>query len=106
MKMYLLSLAGGLLVGVIYSLINVRSPAPPVVALIGLFGMLVGEQVIPITRQLLAGSAFSAACDKSQAVAHLFGRLPGLQSPERAARSIVEERTARSTVDIPEEKRS
>ena len=31
MKVYLLSLGAGLLVGVIYSLLNVRSPAPPVV---------------------------------------------------------------------------
>ena len=30
MKIYLISLGAGLLVGVIYSLINVRSPAPPV----------------------------------------------------------------------------
>ena len=35
MKTYLISLAVGMLVGVIYSLLNVRSPAPPpVIALI------------------------------------------------------------------------
>lgn len=45
MKPYLLSLGAGLLVGVIYSLLNVRSPAPPVIALIGLLGILVGEQL-------------------------------------------------------------
>jgi hypothetical protein len=32
---YMISLAVGLLVGVIYGLLNVRSPAPPAVALIG-----------------------------------------------------------------------
>jgi XapX domain-containing protein len=32
---------------VIYNLLNVRSPAPPMIALIGLLGILVGEQVLP-----------------------------------------------------------
>lgn len=61
MKLYLLSLAVGVLVGVIYSLLNVRSPAPPIVALIGLFGMLLGEQVGPVARRVLAGEPLSAA---------------------------------------------
>jgi hypothetical protein len=34
MKIYLIALAAGLLVGVIYGLLNVRSPAPPIVALV------------------------------------------------------------------------
>ena len=55
MKPYLLSLGAGLLVGVVYSLLNVRSPAPPAIALIGLLGILVGEQAIPVARHLLAG---------------------------------------------------
>ncbi|MDU1690594.1 MAG: DUF1427 family protein, partial [Bradyrhizobium sp.] len=46
MKIYLFSLGAGLLVGVIYSLLQVRSPPPPLVALVGLLGILVGEQVI------------------------------------------------------------
>lgn len=54
MKAYVSSLAVGVLVGVIYNLLNVRSPAPPLVALVGLFGMLVGEQVIPTARQAVA----------------------------------------------------
>ena len=49
MKLYLLSLGAGLLVGVIYSVLQVRSPAPPLIALIGLLGMLFGEQVIPVS---------------------------------------------------------
>ncbi|TCP30079.1 XapX domain-containing protein [Sphingomonas sp. BK235] len=44
MRPYLISLAVGLGVGLLYSLIGVRSPAPPAVALIGLLGMLIGEQ--------------------------------------------------------------
>jgi XapX domain-containing protein len=42
--LYLISLGAGVLVGIIYSLINFRSPAPPLVALVGLLGMLAGEQ--------------------------------------------------------------
>jgi XapX domain-containing protein len=51
MKIYLISLGAGLLVGVIYSLLNVLSPAPPLVALVGLLGILAGEQIIPIANR-------------------------------------------------------
>jgi len=57
-KMYLVSLATGVLVGVIYSLLQVRSPAPPLIALIGLLGMLFGEQVIPVSRALIDAPEF------------------------------------------------
>jgi XapX domain-containing protein len=53
MKPYIVSLALGLLVGVIYALFNVRSPAPPVIALVGLLGILVGEQIPPLVKQAL-----------------------------------------------------
>ena len=52
MKTYLISLGVGVLVGVIYALLNVRSPAPPVVALIGLLGMLIGEQIPGLVKQV------------------------------------------------------
>ncbi len=51
---YLISLAAGLLVGVIYNLLDVRSPAPPAIALVGLLGMLAGEQLLPFGRQLIS----------------------------------------------------
>lgn len=51
MKMYVFSFGAGILVGVVYYLLNVRSPAPPVVALLGLLGMLIGEQAIPMVKQ-------------------------------------------------------
>jgi XapX domain-containing protein len=79
MKIYLASLGAGLLVGVVYSLINVRSPAPPVVALIGLLGMLAGEQIIPVGKQVLAGSGLQHAWRQSKCTAHVFGMLPGRQ---------------------------
>jgi len=54
MKPYVLALAVGLLIGAIYGLLNVRSPAPPVVALVGLLGILAGEQAVPRIRAWLA----------------------------------------------------
>ncbi len=50
MKMYLLSLAVGLFVGVLYYVLNVKSPAPPLVALVGLLGMVIGEQLLPFIK--------------------------------------------------------
>ncbi|RWX81766.1 DUF1427 family protein [Neorhizobium lilium] len=54
MNIYLLSLGAGLLVGLVYSLLKVRSPAPPVVALIGLLGILAGEQILPLAKSIWA----------------------------------------------------
>jgi XapX domain-containing protein len=44
MKPVLISFVVGLLVGVLYGLIRVKSPAPPIIALVGLLGMVLGEQ--------------------------------------------------------------
>ncbi len=53
MESYLISLGAGLLIGVVYSVIKVRSPAPPLIALIGLAGMLIGAQAIGAIRHWL-----------------------------------------------------
>jgi XapX domain-containing protein len=45
MKTMLISFAVGLAVGVVYGLLRVKSPAPPLVALAGLLGMVWGEQL-------------------------------------------------------------
>jgi XapX domain-containing protein len=45
MKGLFLSFAAGLGVGVLYGLIRVKSPAPPIIALLGLLGMVLGEQL-------------------------------------------------------------
>jgi XapX domain-containing protein len=47
---YLVSLLMGLVVGVAYGLLQVRSPAPPLIALVGLLGMVLGEQAIDTVR--------------------------------------------------------
>jgi XapX domain-containing protein len=45
MKVLFVSFAVGLFVGVLYGVIRVKSPAPPIVALLGLLGMVLGEQL-------------------------------------------------------------
>lgn len=92
MKPYLLSLAAGLLVGVVYGLLNVRSPAPPVIALVGLFGILLGEQIVPVARKLIAGRGADVATVARDCEAHLFGRLPGHHSPAEPAPAPAPER--------------
>ena len=44
MKVLFISFVVGLGVGILYGLIRVKSPAPPIVALLGLLGMVIGEQ--------------------------------------------------------------
>ena len=76
MKPYLLALGAGLLVGVVYSLLNVRSPAPPVIALIGLLGILAGEQIAPIAKRFIGGEGLSLGWLKRECGEHVFGALP------------------------------
>jgi XapX domain-containing protein len=45
MKVLFISFVVGLGVGVLYGLIRVKSPAPPIVALVGLLGMVLGEPI-------------------------------------------------------------
>jgi len=85
MRAYLLSLGAGLLVGVVYSLVNVRSPAPPVVALVGLLGILIGEQIIPVARHMLEGSHLATAWRQSHCTPHIFGSMPGGHQPATQA---------------------
>jgi XapX domain-containing protein len=63
---FLISLLMGLAVGVAYGLVQVRSPAPPLIALVGLLGMVLGEQAVD-----LAGSHFAPP---TQASSHTQGR--------------------------------
>lgn len=45
MKGLFLSFVVGVGVGVIYGLLRVKSPAPPIIALLGLLGIVLGEQL-------------------------------------------------------------
>ncbi|CAH1657319.1 XapX domain-containing protein [Hyphomicrobiales bacterium] len=79
MKLYLVSLGAGLLVGVVYGLMNVRSPAPPVIALVGLLGILAGEQIMPIAKRLVSGQGLSLGWLQRECGEHVFGALPTRQ---------------------------
>ena len=96
MKVYLLSFGAGLLVGVVYSLLNVRSPAPPVVALIGLLGILFGEQILPVGRQMIAGTSIRTAWQHMRCGQHVFGAMPGRHADPPASTTIADAREVRS----------
>ena len=81
MKTYLTSLALGLLVGVIYALFQVRSPAPPMIALIGLLGILIGEQLPPLIKQLWAKEPLQTSWVQRHVLPHMFGGLPCANLP-------------------------
>ena len=76
MKIYVVSLGAGLLVGVVYGLLHVRSPAPPVVALVGLLGILLGEQIVPIAKRLLSDKPVTTSWTRAQCAPHVLGELP------------------------------
>jgi XapX domain-containing protein len=75
-RTYLLALGAGLLVGVVYALLKVRSPAPPVIALVGLLGILGGEQIPPLVRGFFKSESTATAWLRTQVLPHMFGALP------------------------------
>lgn len=77
MKIYIVTLAAGVLVGVIYALLQVRSPAPPAIALVGLLGILIGEQALPIARKLITGQPVTVAWLRTDCVS----KITGVQAP-------------------------
>ncbi|RZT09842.1 XapX domain-containing protein [Duganella sp. CF402] len=87
MKMYIVSLAVGLLVGLIYGFLNVRSPAPPVIALVGLLGILLGEQIPPLLRQLRQTEAKQVSWIEDHVKPHCFGQLPSAQKTDETRSS-------------------
>lgn len=94
MKMYLLSLAAGILVGAIYGLLNVRSPAPPVIALVGLLGILLGEQAVPLIKRAVSPEPVSAAWLKRECAPSIFGGLPVGQSVQSAQSTLAAAKSA------------
>ena len=53
MKTYFLSFVVGSFVGLLYGLVRVKSPAPPLVALVGLLGMVLGEEAYAWVKSLI-----------------------------------------------------
>jgi XapX domain-containing protein len=76
MKLHLVSLGAGVLVGIVYGLLGVRSPAPPVVALLGLLGILLGEQIVPVAKRLANGDRITLSWIKNSCRPHVFGQMP------------------------------
>jgi len=95
MKLYLISLAVGILVGAIYGLLNVRSPAPPVIALVGLAGILIGEQLVPVAKQWWTNGPVSTAVVSAHLKSHSLAALP-TQSPDCGVTSTDGDRPPRS----------
>lgn len=93
MKAWIISLVCGVVAGVIYALLDVHSPAPPVVALLGLFGMLVGEQLIPVGRRLLSREPLTLAWFRHECVPKISGTAP-----------LRPRRTIATFNDLPEER--
>lgn len=73
MKIYIVSLSVGALVGLIYAILQVRSPAPPAIALVGLLGMLLGEQAVPIAKKLFNKEPITVSWLRTQCVAQITG---------------------------------
>jgi len=80
MQPYVISLGAGLLAGVLYGLLGVRSPAPPTIALIGLLGILLGEQVVPLAKRLIEGRPVVAFL-KTDCAEHVLGPQAGAPRP-------------------------
>ena len=72
-----ISLGAGLLAGVVHNLLGIRSPAPPVAALLGRLGILLGEQILPVVARVTAGHTPLSAVLHAGTRQHVFGRLPG-----------------------------
>jgi XapX domain-containing protein len=86
MNAYMLSLAAGLAVGLFYSLVGVRSPAPPAIALLGLLGILLGEQMVPLAKRLLNAEPLTVTQLR-----------PDLDAPVPRGDSVGRERAAETT---------
>lgn len=76
MKVYIVTLAVGVMVGVIYALLQVRSPAPPAIALVGLLGILIGEQAVPVVKKLITGQPVTISWLRTECVANITGIQP------------------------------
>ena len=84
-KPYLVSLAVGLLVGVIYALLNTRSPAPPVIALLGLLGMLIGESLASWAKSRITLAQAAEQCLHAKDFAAAPPKPADAQDPKPAA---------------------
>ncbi len=59
---YLTALIAGLCVGAFYALIGTRSPATPIIALLGLLGILLGEPAVSWAKERWSVREAAAHC--------------------------------------------
>jgi XapX domain-containing protein len=74
---YATSFAVGLGVGLIYFLVRVNSPAPPLIALIGLLGMVCGEHLVPTLKTILPASLIRSSQTDASVGARPDTHMPG-----------------------------
>jgi XapX domain-containing protein len=60
---YVISLSVGFGVGLLYWLLKVQSPAPPLIALAGLLGMVLGEHAVPVVKAQFFAEAHAPAAE-------------------------------------------
>lgn len=83
----------------IYALFNVRSPAPPIIALVGLLGILAGEQIPPLVRQVFNLNPTSTSWLHEQ-VKHMLASCPS--APRRSSRHVPRRRPAMAETGTPD----
>jgi len=77
-KGFVLSFVVGVGVGVLYGILRVKSPAPPIIALLGLLGMVLGEQLgIWMQTKKIDVARVASAC----LVGHRFDRQRPSETP-------------------------
>jgi xanthosine utilization system XapX-like protein len=67
-----------------------------VVALIGLLGILLGEQILPVGRQMIAGTSIRSAWQHMRCGQHVFGAMPGRHADRPASTTVADAREVRS----------
>lgn len=77
---YVYSLVSGLLFGIGYGLLGLKSPAPPLIALAGLLGMLGGDQLVTHLKEHLATRSQPPAASAPAST----GAQPGADAPRPA----------------------
>jgi XapX domain-containing protein len=85
---YLISLGAGIVVGLLYYFSRVQSPAPPLVALAGLLGIVIGEHAIPFVQAQWGQPAQHArrAEPPAPAAASTHELVASADAPDRAGR--------------------
>jgi XapX domain-containing protein len=81
LKDCIIALAAGALVGVIYGLINVRSPAPPIIGLVGLVGILLGEQAVLLAKRVVNSQPIAISHPRDEGEPHIPEKQPVGSTP-------------------------